>query len=65
MWLAERAGSLSLERFEVGIRCSIWQSHVNGQLKVLTCPVHPAATSVQEQYTQEDIALLGDYKEPW
>ncbi|DBB01870.1 hypothetical protein WJX77_007017 [Trebouxia sp. C0004] len=23
------------------------------------------ATSVQEQYTQEDIALLGDYKEPW
>lgn len=24
-----------------------------------------AATSVEEQYTQEDIALLGDYKEPW
>ncbi|KAL3135633.1 hypothetical protein ABBQ38_006114 [Trebouxia sp. C0009 RCD-2024] len=23
------------------------------------------ATSVEEQYTQEDIALLGDYKEPW
>ncbi|KAL3158798.1 hypothetical protein ABBQ32_011525 [Trebouxia sp. C0010 RCD-2024] len=23
------------------------------------------ATSVEEQYTEEDIALLGDYKEPW
>ena len=42
-----------------------WQSNGNGQLKFHTCPVHPAATSVQEQYTQEDIALLGDYKEPW
>ena len=48
-----------------GYIITIWQSNGSGQLKFNTCPVHPAATSVQEQYTQVDIALLGDYKEPW